>query len=119
MYRAAVGTSVWGDGAMIRDYSSQVRRPRRRRWQRDPRVVAAGVVTAVACSVLLGGNVYGALNVGQPDRVQVHGGDSIWSIASRHYQSGDVRDHVDQIIALNHLTGGSITPGEVLLLPAP
>jgi LysM domain-containing protein len=105
--------------AMISDYGSPVRRPRRRPWQRDPRVVVAGVVTAVACSVLLGGNVYGALSVGQPDRVQVHGGDSVWSIASRHYQSGDVRDHVDQIIALNHLSGGSITPGEVLLLPAP
>ena len=119
MYRGGVGTSVRGDGVMIRDYGAQVRRPRRRRCQRDPRVVVAGAVTAVACSVLLGGNVYGALNVGQPDRVQVHGGDSIWSIASRHYQGGDVRDHVDQIIALNHLNGGSVTPGEVLLLPAP
>lgn len=104
---------------MISDYSAAVRRPRRRRWQRDPRVVVAGAVTAVACSVLLGGNVYGALNVAQPGHVQVHAGDSIWGIASRYYQSGDVRDHVDQIIALNHLSGGSITPGEVLLLPAP
>ncbi|HEY7926312.1 MAG TPA: LysM peptidoglycan-binding domain-containing protein [Candidatus Dormibacteraeota bacterium] len=104
---------------MIRDYGSQVRRPRRGRWQRDPRVVVAGVVTAVAGSVLLGGNVYGALNVSQPGHVQVHRGDSLWSIASRNYQSGDVRDHIDQIIALNHLNGGSISPGETLLLPAP
>jgi LysM repeat protein len=77
------------------------------------------MVTAVAGSILLGGNVYGALNVGQPAHVQVHAGDSLWSIASSHYQSGDVRDHIDQIIALNHLSGGSITPGETLLLPAP
>lgn len=104
---------------MIRDYGSQVRRPRRRRWQRDPRVVVAGLVTAVAGSVLLGGNVYGALNVGQPAHVQVHRGDTLWSIASSNYQSGDVRDHIDQIIALNHLNGGSISPGETLLLPAP
>lgn len=110
---------LFGVIAMIRDYGSQVRRPRRRRWQRDPRVVLAGMVTAVAGSILLGGNVYGALNVGQPTHVQVHAGDSLWSIASSHYQSGDVRDHIDQIIALNHLSGGSITPGETLLLPAP
>ncbi len=113
------GTSVWGEVGMIRDYGSQVRRPRRRRWQRDPRVVVAGMVTALAGSVLLGGNVYGALNVGQPAQVQVHSGDSLWSIASSRYQTGDVRDHIDQIIALNHLAGGSISPGQTLLLPAP
>ena len=104
---------------MIRDYGMQVRRPRRRRWQRDPRVVIAGVATAVAGSVLLGGNVYGALNVGQPSQVRVHQGDSLWNIASSHYQGGDVREHVDQIIALNHLADSSISPGEDLLLPAP
>jgi hypothetical protein len=104
---------------MIRDYGSALRRPRRRRWQRDPRVVVAGLATAVAGSVLLGGNVYGALNVGQPGHIQVHRGDTLWSIASSNYSSGDVRDHIDQIISLNHLAGGSISPGETLLLPAP
>jgi hypothetical protein len=103
---------------MIRDYGSQVQRRRRRRWQRNPRVVIAGMVAAVAGSILLGGNVYGALNVGQPGQVRVHSGDSLWSIAAAHYQGGDVRDHIDQIIALNHLSGSSISPGEVLLLPA-
>jgi hypothetical protein len=49
----------------------------------------------------------------------VHSGDSRWSIAGAHYQSGDVRDHIDKIIALNHLGDSSISAGEVLLLPAP
>ena len=103
---------------MITDFGPTVCRPRRRRWQRSPKVVVAGMATAVAGFVLLGSNVYGALNVGEPTQVQVHRGDSLWSIAAAHYQSGDVRDHIDQIIALNHLAGGSITPGESLLLPA-
>lgn len=103
---------------MITDFGPAVRRPRRRRWQRDPRVVAAGMATAVGGFVLLGSNVYGALDVGRPAQVQVHRGDSLWSIAAAHYQSGDVRDHIDQIIALNHLDSSAITPGETLLLPA-
>jgi hypothetical protein len=103
---------------MINDYGRPVRRSRRRRWQRDPRVVLAGVVTAGAGLVFLGGNVYGGFNVGQPQHVKVHAGDTLWTIAAVHYQAGDVRDHVDQIIGLNHLAGSSITPGEDLLLPA-
>lgn len=103
---------------MINDFNPALRTQRRRHWRRDPRVVAAGFITAVAGSVLLGGNVYGALSSAQPAHVLVHPGDSIWSIAAAHYQAGDVRDHVDQIITLNHLDGGSITPGQTLLLPA-
>ena len=103
---------------MITDFGPAMQRPRRARWQRRPRVVLAGILTAVVGSVVLGGNVYGALSVGQPAQVHVQPGDSLWSIASAHYSSGDPRDHVDQIIALNHLSGSSITPGEVLLLPA-
>jgi LysM domain len=104
---------------MMKDYNRAVRRPRRRPWQRDPRVVTAGVATAAAGLLFLGGNVYGGFNVGQPQHVKVHAGDTLWTIAATHYQSGDVRDHVDQLISLNHLAGSSISPGEDLLLPAP
>ncbi len=104
---------------MMNDYGRPVRRSRRRPWQRDPRVVLAGVVTAGAGLLFLGSNVYGGFNVGQPLHVTVHTGDTLWTIAAAHYQSGDVRDHVDQIITLNHRTDSSISPGEDLLLPAP
>ncbi len=104
---------------MLSDCGRPVRRSRRRPWQRNPRVVLAGVITAGAGLVFLGGNVYGGFNVGQPQHLTVHAGDTLWSIAAAHYQAGDVRDHIDQIVALNHLAGGSITPGEDLLLPAP
>jgi nucleoid-associated protein YgaU len=104
---------------MLNDFGRPIRRSRRRPWQRDPRVVLAGVVTAAAGLVFLGSNVYGGFDVGQPQHVKVHAGDTLWTIATAHYQAGDVRDHVDQIIELNRLAGSSITPGEDLLLPAP
>lgn len=103
---------------MITDYAPALGGRHRRAVLRNPRAVVAGAVAAVIGSVLLGGNVYGALGVGQPSQVQVHRGDSVWSIAASHYAAGDVRDHVDQIITLNHLQGGAITPGQTLLLPA-
>jgi LysM repeat protein len=82
-------------------------------------VVVAGLATAAVGFVVLGGDVYGALNVGQAVHVTVRAGESLWTIASAHYQSGDIREHVDQIISLNNLADSSITPGESLLLPAP
>ena len=104
---------------MMTDYARVTRRPRRRRWQRNPRLVVAGVLTAAAGLVALGSDVYGGFDVGQPQHVKVHAGDTLWTIASAHYQSGDVRQHIDDIISLNHLPGSAITPGEDLLLPAP
>jgi hypothetical protein len=102
---------------MINDYGPALRRSRRRAWRRNPRVVLAGVVVSMAGSVLLGGNVYGALSAVQPAQVQVHAGDTLWSIAAAHYPSADPRERVDQIITLNHIEGSAITPGEILLLP--
>ncbi len=61
---------------MVNDYARPLRRSRRRPWQRNPRVVLAGVVTAGAGLVFLGGNVYGGFNVGQPQHVTVHAGDT-------------------------------------------
>lgn len=104
---------------MISDYSPALRRTRRRRWQRDPRLIVAGLVTAVAGSFVLAGDVYGALNVGQPITVQVRAGDSLWNLAAAHYPGSDLRDRVAQIMADNHLAGGTINPGQVLELPAP
>ncbi len=104
---------------MINDYAATLRRPRRRNWQRDPRVVLAGAATATAGFVLLGGSVYGASGAGQPIHVTVHAGDSLWRIAAVHSSDGNIRDRVDQIESLNHLDRGTITPGEDLLLPAP
>lgn len=104
---------------MIRDFSPAVRRARHRCWQRNPRLVASGVATAVVGCILLAGNVYGGLNVGRASTVHVRAGDTVWSLAARHYPGDDLRDRVAQIIAANRLADGTITPGQILELPAP
>lgn len=42
--------------------------------------------------------------------------DTLWSIASSHY-AGDTREAVYRIEQGNHLAGGVIRPGQVLVLP--
>jgi nucleoid-associated protein YgaU len=51
---------------------------------------------------------------GQAYRVKP--GDTLWSIAERHY-SGDPRQGVWRLQHENHLTGGQLTPGQVVRLP--
>jgi LysM repeat protein len=50
--------------------------------------------------------------------VVVQRGDTIWSLASRHYPDSDPRARVDQIERLNHLDGPDVRPGQRLQLPA-
>ena len=50
--------------------------------------------------------------------VTVHPGDTLWSIASSHTgQNSDVQEAVDRITAANHLTGGTLQPGQHLRIP--
>jgi hypothetical protein len=42
--------------------------------------------------------------------------DTLWSIASTRY-AGDTRDAVYRIEQANHLDGGVLRPGQVLVLP--
>jgi LysM repeat protein len=44
-------------------------------------------------------------------------GDTIWSIASAHYPSDDIRARVDDIERANGLSGPQIEAGETLRLP--
>ncbi|MHB8718200.1 MAG: LysM peptidoglycan-binding domain-containing protein [Candidatus Dormibacteria bacterium] len=103
---------------MIADYAPPLYRSRRRGWQRSPRLVAAGIAAAVIGSLALGGQVYGSLSSTPPATVHVRAGDTLWSIAAAHYPGGDIRARVDAIISFNNLGDGTITPGEVIALPA-
>jgi LysM repeat protein len=49
--------------------------------------------------------------------VVVQPGDTIWSIATAHYPSDDVRARVDEIERANGLNGPGIEAGETLRLP--
>ena len=50
-------------------------------------------------------------------RYTVRPGDTLWSIAARHY-AGDPRDAIYRIDRRNHLTGSTIVPGQRLVLPS-
>jgi nucleoid-associated protein YgaU len=105
---------------MIADLARPYRRPQHR-WDGERRLVRAGLpalVLAIGLLILLATVAYGGTRGGGPERVTVAPGDTLWSIASAHGNGGDVRDTVDTIVAVNHLDGGLIHPGEILVVPA-
>lgn len=53
------------------------------------------------------------------ERVTVQEGETLWEIAARHSDDTiDVRNYIDEIEQLNHITSaGSLQPGQVLKLP--
>jgi nucleoid-associated protein YgaU len=52
-----------------------------------------------------------------PQRYVVQPGDTLWGIAGEAYPDEDPRAAVDQIYSANDLSGASLMPGEVLVLP--
>ena len=54
---------------------------------------------------------------GAEQRYTVKAGDTLWTIASRHY-AGDPRDAIYRIGRRNHLGGSVIVPGQRLVLPS-
>jgi LysM repeat protein len=50
-------------------------------------------------------------------RYTVKPGDTLWSIAARHY-AGDPREAIYRIAKRNHLAASVIVPGERLVLPS-
>lgn len=96
----------------------------------EPRVAAGSLVWlvvlgAVAFLVVLG---IGLTSGGSPDSaavpqgaqlVQVHQGDTLWSVARRTVPSADPAAVVSRIRSLNNLPGDrSLYPGELLQVPA-
>lgn len=70
------------------------------------------LVTVLAWSVLARGSE--GAGAGRPYRVKA--GDTLWSIAVRHY-GGDPRQGVWRLQRENGLAAGALTPGQVLRVP--
>jgi hypothetical protein len=49
--------------------------------------------------------------------VVVAPGESVWALASRMADDGDVRSLVDQIVSVNSLSSGSVSAGQKLRVP--
>lgn len=104
---------------MIADLARPYRRPLHR-WERERRLaltIATAIAVAMALLIYLGTVAYGGISGGGPETVTVRPGDTLWSIAAAHSGGGDVRDEVDAITAANHLAGGSLRPGQTLVVP--
>jgi nucleoid-associated protein YgaU len=81
---------------------------KRRGWGR--------VLILTAALLVIGGRLAYSSGPVVSDRVVVAPGDTVWSIAARHYQ-GDPRPHVEAILAANHLRSPMLTPGQTLQIP--
>ena len=69
-------------------------------------------------AALLWALLAGETGAGGPEqRYRVKPGDTLWSIAVRHY-AGDPRDAIYRIDRRNHLGGSVIVPGQRLVLPS-
>jgi LysM repeat protein len=58
----------------------------------------------------------GSNSAGPAQTVTVRAGDTLWAIASAHY-AGDPREGVWKLQQRNHLSDGTLSPGQRLVLP--
>ena len=71
----------------------------------------------VVIAVLMLGFTPASPGASPPQHYTVRSGDSLWSIAARHYPNSDPRDAVYQIEQANHLSAAGLVAGERILLP--
>lgn len=75
-------------------------------------MLVAFLVTVLAWSVL----AHGSEGAGAGRSYRVEPGDTLWSIAVRHY-GGDPREGVWRLQRENGLTGSALVPGQVVRVP--
>jgi LysM repeat protein len=89
----------------------------RKRFTLMPLIAIAGLSLVVTLPALSATQLHAAKPVTYTT-VTVKSGDSLWNIAgARTAPGGDVQAAVDAIIAVNHLDGAAITPGQHLQIP--
>ena len=97
---------------------SGVRLTRRGRLARTLLVLSLAVVLASAFGLKAGANT--SDQVGTPTafiQVTVAPGDTLWSLATRLADGGDVRALVDEIASVNSLASAEVQAGQKLRIP--
>jgi LysM repeat protein len=90
---------------------------RKRHFTLMPLIAIAGLSLAVTLPALSATQLHAAKPVTYTT-VTVKSGDSLWNLADeRTAQGGDVQATVDAIIAVNHLKGAELVPGQHLSIP--
>ena len=94
-----------------------MRGPSRKRFTLMPLIAIAGLSLVVTLPALSATQLHAAKPVTYTT-VTVRSGDSLWNLAdARTAPGGDIQATVDAIIAVNHLNGAAIAPGEHLQIP--
>jgi LysM repeat protein len=89
----------------------------RKRFTLMPLIAIAGLSLVVTLPALSATQLHAAKPVTYTT-VTVKSGDSLWAIAAGRVGSdGDVQSMVDEIVAVNHLDGASLNPGQRLRIP--
>jgi LysM repeat protein len=89
----------------------------RKRFSLMPLIAIAGLSLVVTLPALSATQLHAAKPVTYTT-VTVKSGDSLWNIAAaRTSRDGDVQATIDAIIAVNHLSGAAIAPGQHLSIP--
>ena len=101
---------------MIRDHEP-ARRAVRLRPRRLGRTLLVAAALAAISRALVGG-VGTCTAATAAVTVTVRPGDTLWGIAATHFPDHDIRQMVEEILSLNHLSSSVIQPGEALVLPA-
>lgn len=105
----ALGAGGGCDLAPGRAVATAYRMSRRARLSLTLTVVAAVVVIAAQALMTSGPS--------STTSVTVEAGDTLWSIAQRSAPDDEVWSVIDEISALNGLTGSDIAAGQVLVVP--
>jgi LysM repeat protein len=74
------------------------------------------IILVVAVALLVGYFARPSGGAGGHTHYAVRPADTLWSIAARHY-AGDPREGIWKLQHRNHLTGTTLLPGQVLVLP--
>jgi LysM repeat protein len=82
-----------------------------------PLIAIAGLSLVVTLPALSATQLHAAKPVTYTT-VTVKSGDSLWGLASKRTATdGDVQAMVDEIVAVNHLDGAALNPGQHLRIP--
>lgn len=107
---------------MTANHGVRAARPRTSsvRLTRRGRFAALLVVFAAATATFSLGGAHSStapLRVERSSHLLVRPGDTLWQIAERVAPGADPRETIATIMSTNHLTGESVVPGQVLLVP--
>ena len=108
----------WRDYNTCEEYANDLKQRKLRKIYRRRRIAVA-LFVCVIMSTLISTVVFArtADDISDYVPVAVEPGDTLWRLAGKYYPDMARRDAIDEIRAVNGLTGSTIYVGDVLLMP--